>query len=116
MAGNPGSTQRLLTAEQLETLRDLNLPETLILFSEFRGRLLRFTAESAEHARTSEGLLFGIENSFKAYHGEEQALVDPCPDCCRTQEGCGFEGAGGEGCQACRRHRRSLGRYRPAPR
>ena len=77
VAGNPGSTQRLLTAEQLETLRDLNLPETLILFSEFRGRLLRFTGESAEHARIADDLLFGIENSFKAYRGEEKALVDP---------------------------------------
>jgi hypothetical protein len=33
VAGNPGSTQRLMTAEQLETFRDLNLPEVLILFS-----------------------------------------------------------------------------------
>jgi hypothetical protein len=77
VAGNPGTTQRLLTAEQLETLRDLNLPETLIQFSEFRGRLLRFTSESAEHARIADDLLFGIENSFKAYRGEEKALVDP---------------------------------------
>jgi hypothetical protein len=77
VAGNPGSTQRLLTAEQLETLRDVNLPETLILFSELRGRLLRFTEESTEHARIANDLLFGIENSFKAYRGEEKALVDP---------------------------------------
>jgi hypothetical protein len=77
VAGNPGTTQRLLTADQLETLRDLNLPETLILFSEFRGRLLRFTEESAEHARIADDLLFGIENSFKAYRGEEKALIDP---------------------------------------
>ena len=77
VAGNPGTTQRLLTAEQLETLRDLNLPETLILFSELRGRLLRFAEESPEHARIADDLLFGIENSFKAYRGEEKALVDP---------------------------------------
>ena len=77
VAGNPGSTQRLLTADQLESLRDLALPETLIQFSELRGRLIRFTEESAEHARIANDLLFGIENSFKAYHGEEKALVDP---------------------------------------
>ncbi|HWC62953.1 MAG TPA: S46 family peptidase [Rhizomicrobium sp.] len=77
VAGNPGTTQRLLTAEQLETLRDVNLPETLLLFSELRGRLLRFTEESAEHTRIANDLLFGIENSYKAYRGEEKALVDP---------------------------------------
>ncbi|HEY4077230.1 MAG TPA: S46 family peptidase [Rhizomicrobium sp.] len=77
VSGNPGSTQRLLTAQQLMFLRDLQLPETLILYSELRGRLIRFASENAEHRRVSEDLLFGIENSFKAYHGEEQALVDP---------------------------------------
>jgi len=77
VAGNPGSTQRLLTAEQLETLRDLSLPRTLLLFSELRGRLIRFGSESAEHARIADDLLFGIENSFKAYSGELKALVDP---------------------------------------
>jgi hypothetical protein len=77
VAGNPGSTQRLMTAEQLETLRDVSLPETLILLSELRGRLLRFSEESGEHARIANDLLFGAENSFKAYRGEEKALVDP---------------------------------------
>lgn len=77
VAGNPGSTQRLLTAEQLESLRDVVLPDTLLMFSELRGRLIRFAEESPEQRRTSEALLFGIENSFKALHGEEQALVDP---------------------------------------
>jgi Peptidase S46 len=77
VVGNPGSTQRLLTAEQLETLRDLSLPTTLLLYSEIRGRLLRFSEEGAENARTAEDNLFGIENSFKALYGEEQALVDP---------------------------------------
>ena len=77
VAGNPGATQRLLTAEQLETLRDVNLPEILLLYSELRGRLIRFTEESPEHTRIANDLLFGIENSYKAYRGEEKALVDP---------------------------------------
>ena len=77
VAGNPGTTQRLLTAEQLETLRDLNLPEILIMYSELRGRLTRFASESAEHARITDDFLFGIENSFKAFRGQQKALVDP---------------------------------------
>ncbi|HVU20937.1 MAG TPA: S46 family peptidase, partial [Rhizomicrobium sp.] len=77
ISGNPGTTQRLLTAEQLETIRDVTLPDTLILLSELRGRLIRFGEESPEHARISNEDLFGVENSFKAFHGEELALVDP---------------------------------------
>lgn len=77
VVGNPGTTERLLTADQLSTLRDLNLPDILILFSELRGELLRFSAESPEHARIANDNLFGVENSFKAYRGEEKALVDP---------------------------------------
>ena len=77
VAGNPGSTQRLLTAEQLETVRDLTLPRTLLLYSEIRGRLIRFSSESAEHARIADDRLFGIENSFKALSGQFKALVAP---------------------------------------
>ena len=77
VAGNPGSTQRLLTADQLETTRDASLPAALIMLSELRGRLIRFTEESPEHARVANDLLFGVENSFKALHGQEEALVDP---------------------------------------
>jgi hypothetical protein len=77
VSGNPGSTQRLLTAEQLETIRDVALPDTLLLLSELRGRLIRFGEESPEHARVANEDLFGVENSFKALHGQEEALVDP---------------------------------------
>jgi hypothetical protein len=77
VVGNPGTTQRLLTAEQLETLRDKSQPTTLILYSELRGRLIRFSSESAENRRVAEDLLFGIENSFKAFTGQQKALVDP---------------------------------------
>src|ERR1700743_100763 len=76
-SGNPGTTQRLLTAEQLESLRDFAMPDTLLMLSELRGRLIRFSEESAEHARISDELLFGVENSFKAFHGQEKALVTP---------------------------------------
>jgi hypothetical protein len=77
VAGNPGSTDRLLTAAQLTFIRDVSLPTTLLLYSELRGRLIRFSEESAEHARTADRLLFGLENSFKALYGEEKALTDP---------------------------------------
>ena len=77
VAGNPGTTQRLLTAEQLEALRDRALPATLMFYSELRGRLIRFSSESAENRRIAEDNLFGIENSFKALSGQQKALIDP---------------------------------------
>ena len=77
VAGNPGTTDRLLTAAQLTFIRDVSLPTTLLLYSELRGRLLRFSEESAEHARTANHLLFGLENSFKALYGQLKALTAP---------------------------------------
>jgi hypothetical protein len=77
VSGNPGSTQRLLTATQLSTIRDVSLPDTLLLLAELRGRLIRFSEESAEHARIANKDLFSVENSFKAFRGQQEALVDP---------------------------------------
>jgi hypothetical protein len=77
VAGNPGSTQRLYTADQLEFLRAYALPQTLLRYSELRGRLIRFGEESPENARVGTHQLFGIENSFKALWGELQALDQP---------------------------------------
>ncbi len=77
VVGNPGRTQRLLTATQLESLRDLSLPDSLLLLSEVRGRLVRFSEESAEHARIAADELFFTENSFKRDRGMEMALRDP---------------------------------------
>jgi hypothetical protein len=77
VAGNPGTTNRLFTAAQLTFIRDVSLPTTLLLYSELRGRLLRFAEESAEHARIADHVLFSLENSFKARFGQEKALTDP---------------------------------------
>jgi hypothetical protein len=77
VAGNPGTTERLLTAAQLMFVRDVTLPTTLLLYSELRGRLLRFGEESAERARTADHVLFSLENSFKAFSGQLKALTDP---------------------------------------
>ncbi|MGI9169048.1 MAG: S46 family peptidase [Caulobacteraceae bacterium] len=77
VAGNPGSTSRLLTVEQLESLRDFVIPQTLLLLSEFRGRLIEFGDQGPEQARIADRELFGIENAFKAYHGQFQALSEP---------------------------------------
>jgi Peptidase S46 len=77
VAGNPGSTNRLYTTAQMAFLRDHFLPWRLQTLSELRGHLLHYASRGAEQARIAADLLFGVENSFKAFNGERLALVDP---------------------------------------
>jgi hypothetical protein len=77
VVGNPGSTDRLFTAPQLVTLRDVMRPPLLYQLSELRGRYTRFAQESAEHARISNRSLFGVENTIKALRGAQLALTNP---------------------------------------
>jgi V8-like Glu-specific endopeptidase len=77
VAGNPGTTQRLLTVAQLEALRDQQLPISLIQFSELRGRLLEYSTTDKEAKRVAVDPIFGLENSFKVFYGQQGALTDP---------------------------------------
>ena len=77
VAGNPGSTSRLLTVSQLERLRDQTMPTNLIQSSELRGRLQQYSFTGEEAARVSVDPIFSLENTFKVYYGQEQALLDP---------------------------------------
>lgn len=76
VAGHPGSTDRLLTVAQLETLRDVDLPSWLLRAAELRGRYIEFGKMSAENHRIVEDPLDGIENSIKVRRGEFEALLD----------------------------------------
>ena len=76
VAGNPGSTSRLLTVSQLERLRDQTMPINLIQSSELRGRLQQYSFTDEEAARISVDPIFGLENSFKVYYGQEQTLTN----------------------------------------
>ena len=77
ITGHPGSTQRGLTVSQLEFLRDVALPQRLMLAHEYRGYLTRYAAEGAEQERVSKDDLFGTENSIKARRGQLEALQAP---------------------------------------
>jgi hypothetical protein len=76
VSGNPGSTNRLLTNTQRAFQREQRLPLTLILLSEYRGRLLAASAGNAERTREVAETLFGVENSFKALSGQFRSLND----------------------------------------
>ena len=77
VAGNPGGTDRQLTASQLDTQRIQTLPLIVAQYSELRGRLIRFGEESPEYKRLAGEDLFGLENSYKVYWGRLSALNDP---------------------------------------
>jgi V8-like Glu-specific endopeptidase len=78
VAGHPGTTDRLLTAAQLRTQRDMQLPFWLVRFSELRGRLIQYSKTSPEAARTAKDYLDTIENSHKVRRMQLTTLLrDP---------------------------------------
>jgi hypothetical protein len=76
VSGSPGSTQRLLTQDQLFTIRDVVLPMDQLLASELRGRLIRFSEESEENAFIAMDPISGVENTYKRGRGRMAALID----------------------------------------
>ncbi len=77
VSGSPGATQRLLTQDQLLTIRDVVLPMDQLLASELRGRLIRFSEESEENAFIAMDPIVGLENTYKRGLGRMRALTDP---------------------------------------
>jgi hypothetical protein len=77
VVGNPGSTQRLFTSDQIAFQREVGLPLTTTILSELRGRLISAMEQSPQQKREGADELFGIENSLKVYIGRQKALNDP---------------------------------------
>jgi hypothetical protein len=76
VSGHPGSTSRLLTVAELQTLRNVTIPNWLLRSSELRGRLIEFGKTSPEAARIVEDPLNGLENSIKVRRKQLDALLD----------------------------------------
>jgi hypothetical protein len=77
VVGNPGSTQRLYTSEQLAMQRELVMPMRVATYSELRGRLINAMESSAQKNREGHQALEGLENSLKVYLGIKRAVDDP---------------------------------------
>jgi hypothetical protein len=77
VTGHPGRTSRTITTAQLAFLRDIANPTRLLRWSEMRGMLTRYSAESPEKARLARPDLFRVENALKGVKGREAALLDP---------------------------------------
>ena len=82
VSGNPGRTNRLDTVAHLEYLRDFGIPLLLSYLQHQHDLLTKYSSLSPENERRAHEQLFGIDNSLKAYVGEEGApgkggLKDP---------------------------------------
>jgi Peptidase S46 len=74
-AGNPGSTDRTLTAAELNFLRQQAYPIRLANAEDLRSSLVEWGKESAENQRRANDPLFGLENGLKVIRGETKALA-----------------------------------------
>ncbi len=92
VAGSPGATQRLLTMDQLATVRDVVLPLDQLIASELRGRLIRFSEESEENAFIAMDPIVGLENTYKRGLGRMRALTDPAFMATRAEAEVDFQG------------------------
>jgi hypothetical protein len=77
VSGHPGSTNRLYTMAQLETLRDVSYPLRLEGIERRLAVARAYAARGKEEARQAAGLIFGLENSKKALTGGYQGLQQP---------------------------------------
>ena len=96
VAGSPGSTQRLLTMDQLLTVRDVQLPLDQLIMSELRGRMIRFGSESDENAFIVMDPLVGLENSYKRGIGRMRALIDADFMAAKAEQEADFRGRSGD--------------------
>jgi hypothetical protein len=76
VSGHPGSTARLSTMAQLMLERDSREPVILALLRQRIDAMQQYAARGSEQARQAGSMIFGLENSQKAYLGRYQALLD----------------------------------------
>lgn len=77
VSGSPGATQRLLTQDQLMSVRDVVLPMDQLIASELRGRLIRYSEEGERQAFEAMDPIVSLENTYKRGLGRMRALTDP---------------------------------------
>jgi len=74
--GNPGSTGRLLTVAQMESLRDVTYPGQLAQLKRNITIYHEIISKSEDARRQWENQLFYAENSYKAINGYQAGLLD----------------------------------------
>jgi len=75
--GNPGSTNRLLTFAQLETLRDFQFPLTIAGLTSRMSAMSNYVEKNPDQKVKFMNQIFGVSNSIKAVTGYLGGLRDP---------------------------------------
>ena len=76
ISGHPGSTARQDTMSQLVTERDFREPNLLQYYKVRIAALQAYAAQGSEQFRQVQSIIFGLQNSQKAYQGRYEALHD----------------------------------------
>ena len=77
VAGHPGSSQRLVTMDEIDYQRDVRLPMVVEEMDRMERALRKFSATSSEHSREAGEALGYVANSRKANHGFLNGLRQP---------------------------------------
>jgi len=86
VAGHPGSSQRLVTMDEIDYQRDVRLPIMVDELDRIEKALRKFSATSSEHGREASEAIASVANSRKACHGFLNGLRDPDLLTAKTQE------------------------------
>lgn len=79
VAGSPYDTSRLWTVSRIKLLHETAAPFWMNVWSELRGRLFMFTAQGPEEKRIAAAAFYDVENWFKSWRGEYDALSGTAP-------------------------------------
>ncbi|MCA9540108.1 MAG: S46 family peptidase [Myxococcales bacterium] len=77
VSGNPGSTGRLDTPAQLESLRDVAYPVLLDTLRRRAEMLRAYMKQGEAQEKAARDTYFGVTNAIKAITGYQSGLVDP---------------------------------------
>src|SRR5437764_5231836 len=76
VTGNPGSTARLYTVQNLEYLRDTSIPLIIRTLEHRESVLKAYMAKGEEQTRRAQNEMNSIQNSLKVYRGQLAGLKD----------------------------------------
>jgi hypothetical protein len=77
VAGHPGSSQRLVTMDEIDFQRDFRMPRVVEEYDRIERELNVFSDTNPEHSREAGEALAAIANSRKATHGFLNGLRNP---------------------------------------